>query len=319
MKIFRSIDEYKEEVTQPAVITVGNFDGVHKGHITLIKKVLEVARSEGRTSTLVTFCPHTRIYLQPESDFRVITFIEEKAVLLENSGLDNLLCLPFNEKIRRLSPEEFVSKILGEGVNATDWVMGLDHTFGKDRVGSNKFLRESMRRNHIRIFPLYLKGAGDITISSSEIRSRISSGDLETAVTMMGHPYLISAQRIEGKKIGRKLGYPTLNFSAELHRKVLPPVGVFAAHLEVGTSKIPGALYFGDCPTFGNRNTHFELHLLSKNADEPQIGEVSNIWVHRFIRGDERFESTEELITHIKKDIETIQQYFAQELLHAAS
>ena len=150
-------------------------------------------------------------------------------------------------------------------------------------------------------------------ISSTEIRGKISDGRVEEAITKLGHPYLIASRRISGLQKGTKLGYPTLNFAGPSSNKVLPPPGIFAAELEYGKNAWKGALYFGNCPTFGNRETHLEFHVFDFIGDEPAEGEKANLWLHSMIRPDIAFPGAAELTDAIQKDIITIKNFFSQE------
>lgn len=296
-----------------AVVTVGNFDGIHRGHELLFERVIAEARARDALSMVVTFEPHTRSVLNPDAPLALLSTFEEKERLLSQSGVDVLVRLPFTESLRNLTAVEFVRDVLEQRLGACCWVMGSDHEFGKDRSGSKKSLHEWAVRNDITIFPVDLRAHGHRTISSTQVRQEIVQGNLGEAVSMLGHPYLIGARRIAGEKVGTRLGFPTLNFACSSPCKVLPPAGVYAARLECEQRRIVGALYFGDCPTFGNRDIHFEFHMLEPCECEPALGERSWLWVSHFIRRDQRFETHGELIEAIQKDIENIQHYFSQE------
>ena len=150
-------------------------------------------------------------------------------------------------------------------------------------------------------------------ISSTEIRGEIVNGRVEKAIKKLGHPYLIVSRRISGLKKGTQLGYPTLNFAGLSYNKVLPPPGIFAAELEYGKIRWKGALYFGNCPTFGNRETHFEFHIFDFTGNEPGEGEKANFWLYSMTRPDSTFSNAGELSDAIKKDMTTIKKFFSQE------
>jgi riboflavin kinase/FMN adenylyltransferase len=243
----------------------------------------------------------------------ILTTFEEKAAILAASGIDYLVGLPFNAWYRGLSPADFARDVLMERYQAVEWVMGGNHTFGKNREGDTKFLHENSGGNHFKIFITSLNTEQSEPISSTNIRAAIIEGELERAVGWLGHPYLILACRIEGKKKGTELGIPTLNFRMPSGEKVIPPSGVYAAELEYDKRRIPGALYFGNCPTFGNRDLHFEFHALEVGHNFPAIDETAALWVHRFIRSDRRFSTPAELVIQMKSDISTIKTFFLQE------
>lgn len=305
--------ELSERPSQKTVITVGNFDGVHKGHELLIRDVVKRAKEKNCLSVVVTFDPHTRIVLYPELTQILLTTFDEKMLLLERLGVDYLFRIPFDKEFSRMTPEEFVQKIVIEHLNATEWVMGEGHSVGKERAGGKKFLHEAMGKYHITTFATDLLTRDEQIVSSTEIRKRIMDGRITDAVEMLGHPYLISAERIKGLKIGSQIGYPTLNFIRPPSQKVIPPPGVYAAELEFNGNVLTGALYFGGCPTFAHRDIHFEFHSLDLIAQEPELGKIAQIWLHRFIRKDKTFVDQGELVEGIKKDINTIVTFFNEE------
>jgi riboflavin kinase / FMN adenylyltransferase len=315
MRLYRSPREYQPQ--KRSVVSMGNFDGVHRGHAALIREVVNRARAGGKASVIVTFEPHTRSVLMPDVPQPVVSTLDEKAVLLEQLGVENLVAIPFDESVRRLGAEEFVQRILVGCLGASDLVVGPDHTFGSNREANRNSLRDLMRRNDISLFTTASQGSGKRPFSSTDIRSAVAKGAMAEAVRMLGHPYLISARRVEGRKIGTRLGYPTLNFEAPGQDKVLPPAGVYAAEVECAGNKSSGALYFGDCPTFGHREVHFELHLLSTPAAEPALGENTCLWVWDFVRGDVAFPTEQALTEQIRSDISRITRFFSEEHGHA--
>jgi riboflavin kinase/FMN adenylyltransferase len=240
----------------------------------------------------------------------ILTTFDEKIVLMQERGASHLVRVPFDAAFRQLSPDAFVKDALIGRLRAAEWVMGVDHRFGKDRAGGPNSLHNMVSRNDICTLAVDLFASGDHPVSSSDIRSMVTAGDVARATEMLGHPYLIAAERVAGQKVGSQLGFPTLNFAEPDAPKTLPPAGVYAAELQYGVGRHPGALYYGTCPTFGDRKAHFEMHLLSPVGDAPEVGETAHLWIHRFIRPDVSFATSEELTRQIKKDIESITQLF---------
>ena len=312
MKIIQ-LNEAADLPQRGSVVSVGNFDGVHKGHGQLIREVVTRAEASGLLSVIATFDPHTREILFPNSAQPVLSTFEEKAVLLEPYGIDYLVCIPFDRRFAGLSADEFVEEILLRSFGARQWVMGEGHRFGKNHEGDKNFSHSSQGKNHINKVLVNSIHATDKVISSTEIRGKISNGRVEEAITKLGHPYLIVSRRISGLQKGTQLGYPTLNFAGPSSNKVLPPPGIFAAELEYGNHTWKGALYFGNCPTFGNRETHLEFHVFDFSGDEPQAGEKANLWLYSMIRPDMAFTSEAELTQAIQTDITTIKNFFSQE------
>ncbi|MDG5815936.1 riboflavin biosynthesis protein RibF [Chitinispirillales bacterium ANBcel5] len=311
MKLLRLDDNFTS--LPQSIVTVGNFDGVHRGHALLLSEVVKRAREANVCSVAVTFDPHTRSVVFPELSQMTLTTLEEKAALIEGFGIDYLVVIPFDNEFRQLSATQFAEQILIKKLNALGWVMGEGHSVGKNHSGGKNFLHQVMSKYHINTFVVSLYKQDETVISSTQIRKLIIEGKIQKAVEGLSHPYLITVSRVEGTKTGTKLGYPTLNFRKPSSQKVIPPAGVYAAELEFKDRKVQGALYFGNCPTFSNRDIHFEFHVFEFGVDEPHYGEHCNLWLHRFIRSDISFSQESQLSEQITKDINEIREYFSQE------
>jgi riboflavin kinase / FMN adenylyltransferase len=296
-----------------SVVTVGNFDGVHSGHALLIKEVVSRARDSGLASVVATFEPHTRQALLPDSTQPVLSSFEEKAVLIARFGVDYLVRIPFDRAFASIPAEEYLQNVLIGSLKARQWVMGEGHTFGKNHAGDKNFSHSSQGRNHISKVLVSSKIDENRVVSSTEIRGEILNGQVDKAILKLGHPYLIVSRRIAGLKQGTQLGYPTLNFAGLSSNKVLPPPGIFAAELEYGKHTWKGALYFGNCPTFERRETHFEFHEFDFTGAEPEAGESAGLWLYSMIRPDSSFPTAGDLTQAIKKDIVSIKKFFSQE------
>jgi riboflavin kinase/FMN adenylyltransferase len=304
---------------ETAVLTVGNFDGVHRGHRALLDTVVRRALETGRRSVAVTFEPHTRLAavgpaVQGSGDHELLTTFEEKARLLELEGLDYLVKVPFDAAFSRKTPEEFIGEILSAKLRLKEWVLGHGHAVGRNRSGDENFLQSMEGKYHFKTFIADLYSVEGVAVSSTQIRELITSGRIADAVERLGHPYLFSVERTRGIQLGTTLGYPTLNFKTPPLRKVLSPAGVYVAELEFEGSIEQGALYFGGCPTFGgNREVHFEFYSFSRGTKEIPVGSRADIWVHAFIRPDRVFSGPAELTGQIKDDVERIKTYFTKE------
>ena len=215
MKII-TLKENKPLPIKASVITVGNFDGIHKGHELLIKNVVKRARAKKISSVVITFEPHTRAVLSPKRQ-PVLSTLEEKAILLKRYGVEYLACIPFNKKFAALSAEDFVEKILKKELHARQWVMGETHRFGKNHRGNKNFSHNSKGKNDIYVVAVKSLGVKHAAISSTEIRAGISEGRIAEAVKMLGHPYLIVSPRISGVKKG-----PNWDFQHSISHGCLP-------------------------------------------------------------------------------------------------
>jgi riboflavin kinase/FMN adenylyltransferase len=296
-----------------SVVSIGNFDGVHRGHIMLIKEVVRRAHERKAASLIITFDPHTRSVVTPGKPQPILTDPEEKAMLIEKFGVDYLVVLKFDQEMMHMPAEAFIDHILLHQLRAAEWVMGEGHSFGKNKQGSAASLRQAAAINHIRIFAAKLAFKDATVISSTEIRQHIIRGQMADALSLMGHSYPIITERIRGIHKATELGFPTVNFKKPQEPKTLPPPGVYAAKLEFRGNSYIGALYWGDCPTFEGREFHFEFHLLEKADVLPQPGEKACLWVHDFVRRDKAFKDEPALAHQIGNDIQIIQRFFSQE------
>ena len=309
MKII-GLDEAASLPIMGSVVSVGNFDGVHLGHSILLNEVVGRSKAHGLSSIIVTFDPHTRAVLFPDAVQPVLSTFEEKTVLLEPYGIDYLICIPFDRNFAFLSADEFIDRILIHTLKTRQWVMGEGHAFGKNHQGNKNFSHIGKGKNHIIKVLVDSMFAGTRVISSTDIRGEIANGRVEKAIKKLGHPYLIVSRRISGLKTGTRLGYQTLNFTGLSSNKVLPPTGIFAAELEYGKNRWKGALYFGNCPTFENRETHFEFHAFDFSGNEPGEGEKAGLWLYSMVRSDTAFSNAGALTEAIRKDIITIKNFF---------
>jgi riboflavin kinase/FMN adenylyltransferase len=232
-------------------------------------------------------------------------------------GVDYLFLARFDEKFREMGQEEFIEKVLAGRLNASAWVMGEGQHVGRDREGGKKNLHFACGKYHISTFSEPPEMRGGAMISSTRIRGLVGDGHLREARELLGRPYLIAAERVRGLGVAtERLDCPTLNFRMPETGKVLPPAGVYAAELEINAAKnrLFGALYFGDCPTYEGRDTHFEFHALNfdgKSAAEPTVGESVNLWLYEYIRPGVAFPNEEALKAQIAVDVEKIRDIFA--------
>jgi len=294
------------------VITMGNFDGVHLGHRILLEKLISRATQQRISSVVVTFEPHTREIIKGEKVDRLTT-LEEKIVLLEPYGIDYLVVIPFNTEVAFLGKEQFRTNVLVNQLNAVEFIMGEDHRFGRNHTKSEKNLSFDTGKNDISSIKIKLYGENSVTAGSTEVRNYLSKGAVSDAVNMLGHPYLVLGTRVRGKHLGTELGYPTLNFTSPPSQKMVPPPGVYVAEVEFGSSKLKGCLYYGECPTFGDREIHFEFFSLDLVEKDPFVGEICRIWIHQYIRDEQRFNNSDLLVAQIQRDVKTIRNYFVKE------
>jgi riboflavin kinase/FMN adenylyltransferase len=283
-----------------AVVTVGTFDGVHRGHRRVIEEVLSRARRDGRASVLVTFEPHPAAVLHPEAAPARLTLAGERTEVLAETGLDYVFVLRFDRRLAALEPERFVTAVLRERCQLAALVIGHDHGFGRERRGDADTLRGLGR---LLGFPVDVVAPEPdrlgAPISSSRIRAAIGAGDLAAAAEWLGRPYRVTGRVERGARRGHALGVPTINL-APPPGKLLPPDGVYAGRVEWGGGTAIAMMNQGARPTVGDGRRWLEAHLLDF-AGDLYGREVRIEWVAR-LRDTRRFESLEDLKAQLDRD-----------------
>ncbi|MFW6324604.1 MAG: bifunctional riboflavin kinase/FAD synthetase [Desulfovibrionales bacterium] len=300
MQTIRSLQEFTPPQAGTCV-TIGNFDGVHRGHQKLIQRVREKSRSKGLVSTIVTFDPHPLRVLLNRKTPPFITLTEQKLELIAGMGIDLTLCLPFTRDLAALQPEDFVRTYLLDGLNMKELVVGYDYAFGKNRKGNFQVLKELGERYGYRteqVDPVLVDGA---IVSSTRIRDMVEAGMVWEVYPLLGRYYRVSGQVIHGRDRGGKLlGFPTANL--QLVDELFPKPGVYAVWTEVEGKIHPAVANIGYNPTFGNEVISVEVHILEFQS---MIYEQTiNIHFVQRLRDEKKFSGLDELIAQIRKDIQ---------------
>ncbi|WP_183352818.1 bifunctional riboflavin kinase/FAD synthetase [Geomonas silvestris] len=298
MIIYQSIAEVRGKLRHP-VATIGNFDGVHLGHREIFKRVRELAKKAGGVSVVVTFAPHPLQVLAPERGVKLITSPREKAALIEASGIDYLLEIPFDAAFAALSAGEFVERVLVGTLGIEHLVIGYDYAFGKGREGDVTLLRELGGRFGYTVELLPAVANGDTVYSSTKVRELVTRGDVKGVVEVLGRHYFISGTVVHGQHRGRGLGFPTANL--ETDDDLLPEVGVYAVKVRIGTELYDGACNIGSNPTFQNERVTLEVFLF--NFDGDLYGKEVSVFFLDRLRGERRFPSLDELKAAIAADV----------------
>ena len=288
-----------------SVVTVGTFDGVHLGHKALIETVIRKAKERKARSVVISFDPHPRDIINPGSaGIKQLTTIQERREILEEIGIDVLLIIPFTRDFSLLSSEEFVKKIVFERVGVSEFVIGYDHHFGKDRTGTIETVENLGRELGFDAFVVSKREMGNITVSSTTIRREISeNGDVEQAAKLLGREYLLNGIVIHGDKRGRKIGYPTANLKPEHPNKVIPKDGVYVVTVRVEGAWFNGMMNIGNRPTFKEAQKALEVNIF--DFDKDIYGQTIQVRFLKRIRDEIKFSGVDELIAQLKKDKET--------------
>lgn len=281
-------------------VTVGSFDGVHRGHQAVLAEIDRRARAAGRASVLVTFDPHPLEVVNPEAAPPLLTTGPERLEILTLSPLDYVLLVRFDRHLAGLTPEEFVRDILVERCGVRELVIGHDHGFGRGRSGDVETLRRLGHSHGFDVDVVPPVDVGGQHVSSSRIRRAVAGGDLASAGAMLGRPYGVVGRVGEGERRGRLLGIPTINLSELSPRKLLPPDGVYAVRVEWRGGSAGGMMNQGPRPTFNDGRRMLEAHIF--DFDGNLYGEWVRIeWVER-LRDVERFSSVGQLQQQLERD-----------------
>ena len=285
------------------MVTVGTFDGVHRGHLDVIDKLVTRARSVGLPSLVVSFDPHPLEIVNPAAAPQLLTTTEEKLEVLAETGIDYFALLPFTHALASLPAEDFVDRILRSRFRMARLLIGYDHGFGHRRSGNVAVLRElgAARGFDVEVVDAVSLGDGQ-HVSSTTIRRAIAGGDLARAREGLGRPYSVSGTVVAGNSRGRQLGFATINISPPSARKLLPPEGVYAVMVQTPLGRFGGMMNLGPRPTFGDPAVSLEAHLFEVDADF--YGARVRVDFVSFLRETKRFADASELVEQLGKDRE---------------
>jgi riboflavin kinase / FMN adenylyltransferase len=285
-----------------AVVTVGTFDGVHRGHRSVLAEIVRRAGRTGRRSVLVTFHPHPLRIVRPDIAPSLLTTAAEKKELLAESGLEYAVFLSFTPALQQYEARRFVEEILVGRFGMQELVVGYDHHFGRGREGDVEAMRRFGDEFGFAVDVIGPVRSGEDPISSTRIRRAVAEGDMMTAARGLGRPYSIRGPVIHGVQRGRKLGYPTANLQVAESDKLLPLEGVYAVHAWVGGERVPALMHLGPRPTFRGLPPTVEVHLLDWTGD--LYGYEVRVDLCRRLREVRPFASAAELIEQMKLDEE---------------
>jgi riboflavin kinase / FMN adenylyltransferase len=285
----------------PAAVTIGFFDGVHRGHQAVFRRTVEVAGTRGLVPVAITFDRHPREVLTPGNVPPLLTTLERKASLIAQTGIQILVVLEFTEEFSHWPPEDFVTRVLVEGVHAGHAVVGSNFTFGYKARGNLAMLTDLGAAHGFSVEGVSLLEIDGRPVSSSSIRAALSNGDLEWPTEALGRRYVLDGVVTSGAGRGRGLGFPTANLDVP-PRILLPAEGVYAGKALVDGGSYVAAINVGTNPTFGGEPLHAEAFLLDFEGD--LIGRPMGLEFWERLRDEARFEAPEDLARQIKEDVE---------------
>ena len=299
MKVYQSIKDFPSEIN--TIVTIGTFDGVHKGHQAVINRLNDIAKKEGLESVLLTFHPHPRHVIYPDDQqLKLINTIEEKVDLLRYTGLKHLVIHEFSKEFSRINSINFIRDILVEGLNMKYMVVGFNHHFGKNRQGTFGSLVELSDLYGFKIEKIDPQNSGDIVISSTKVRTAINEGDFKKANSFLGSNFYLKGKVVKGNNIGSKIGFPTANISIDNQWKILPKNGVYAVKVLLNNQQYFGMLNIGNRPSVLDDNFVIEVHLFDFNAII--YNQKLKIEFIQRIRDERKFSSMKKLRSQLEID-----------------
>ncbi|WGX76978.1 bifunctional riboflavin kinase/FAD synthetase [Paraclostridium bifermentans] len=300
MTIIKSLDEVIN--VENTVVTIGNFDGIHKGHIKLIKEAVKEAKTKNYKSVVFTFENHPMRYFRADSIKHIITN-EEKVKIFEDLGVDIVFMIPFDEYMTKISATDFVKTILHEKLKCKMVIVGHDFTFARNKEG-NASLLESLGEDYnmkVKVIePIKIKGR---RVSSSYIRNLINDGNVSEIKDFLGRNYFLEGEVIHARKIGRTIGFPTANLKAE-DKLIIPKNGIYAVKVYIKNKVYYGATNIGYNPTVNGKALSIETNII--DFDEEIYGEIIKVEFLDRIRDEKKFNSLDELKSQLRKDVDFV-------------
>ena len=298
------------QLEQPSVVTIGVFDGVHKGHQHLIRRLVEEARATNRLAVVLTFFPHPDVVLRGLSGRYYLTTPEQRAEYLGELGVDTVITLPFNQEMRQIRAATFVDTLLERLKLSSLWV-GSDFAMGYQREGNVAFLRAQGEEKGFSLHMIDLIVAEtDGTISSTSIREALLAGEVEKARTWLGRSYALTGEVVHGDHRGRELGYPTANIHV-WDEQVIPANGVYTGWAYLGNERLMAATSVGVRPQFNGQDVRVEAYIL--DFDRDIYGQQLTFIFERYLRPEMKFDSLNGLLVQIAADVQTSREFLMQQ------
>ena len=298
MKRFNNINEFN--CKKSTIITIGTFDGVHLGHQKILKKLNIEAENNGLESSVLTFFPHPRTVLNPNSSLKLINTIEERISLFKKSKIDNLIVHPFTKEFSEFDSEDYVKNILVDQLKAKIVLIGYDHKFGKNRTADINNLKEYGIKYNFEVIEIKAEEINDIAISSTKIRNSIEEGNIQLTNSYLGYEFSFFGKVVKGNSIGKTLGFPTANIKIGTDLKLIPKNGVYLISTIINQKIIFGMMNIGIKPTTNENTKSIEVNLFDFNQDLYDTN--ITIYIKQFLREEIKFDSLNELKLQIEKD-----------------
>lgn len=301
MKVYQDLNKFIP--LNHAVVTSGFFDGVHKGHQKILARLTELAQKDQGASVVITFWPHPKQVLRPDlRETKLLSSLEEKIYLLERSRIDHLLIIPFTKEFSEITSDRFVKNILIQTIGTKKLVIGYDHKFGKNREGGFDYLKGNASLFGFKVEEISKQEVDNIGISSTLIRQALSEGRVKEAATYLGRDYSLSGIVVQGKHLGRTLGYPTANIKPPEIHKLIPKDGIYAVRVKYKEKLFKGMMSIGFNPTVNGTERTLEVNIF--DFDQTIYGEELEVYFADYLRDELNFENLEMLVHQLHRDKE---------------
>lgn len=298
MKIFNSINDFS--CSKKTILTLGTFDGVHKGHRKILEKLSKNTENEQTESLVLTFFPHPRMVLKGQSDVKLLNTISEKIDLLENLAVQNLVIHPFDEVFSKLTAEEFVKTVLVEQFHIQKIIIGHDHRFGRNRTANIDDLLAFGKQYDFEVEQISVQEIKAVSISSTKIRKALTDGNMALANNYLGYEYFLTGTVSKGKQLGRTIGFPTANLTFEENDKLIPKNGVYVVKSSINQKTVFGMMNIGFNPTVAGEKLSVEVHYFDFEAD--LYNQEIRVSILEYLRPEQKFDSVALLKQQLKKD-----------------
>ena len=298
LKIKAAIDY---DQIKDSVVTIGTFDGVHRGHKKIINRLVDIAHTEHLQALVLTFFPHPRMVVQKDTSIKLINTIDEKADLIQNLGVDHLVVKAFTKEFSRLTSLEYVRDVLVNKLHVKHIIVGYDHHFGRNRTANITDLKEFGAFYGFKVTEISAQEVGDVAVSSTKIRNALGEGSIKIANEFLGYNFMINGTVIKGKGLGKTIQFPTANLKIEESYKLIPKKGVYLVQAIIDSKLVYGMLNIGTNPTVSDTN-ELSIEVFFFDFNQTLYGEVLKIEFLDRIRDEIKFSGLEGLKLQLEQD-----------------
>ena len=297
MKVLYDLNDFPADIQ--SVVSIGTFDGVHKGH-QLILQELKKQTGTNYASVVFTFWPHPRKVLSSAPSPKLLSTLEERLALIEKEGIDYVVVVPFTKELSLLSARDFVKEVLVDKLHLHKIIIGYDHRFGNDRTGDLSFLKNISSEFNFEVQEIPAQYIEQTAVSSTKIRTALAQHQCDEAAQHLGYYYSIAGEVVKGKQLGRTLGYPTANLKIKDADKLVPSDGIYAVWAEGSFGIKPGMMSIGNNPTIEGATHSIEVHIFNLSAD--LYTQEVRVYFVAYMRAELKFSGLDALVEQLKED-----------------